>query len=102
MDKRPKAWANTIDQGGVSIGVDEIFFANGGEDPWRWATQQKSQPWLGQVSRLSDCDDCGHCAELYTPAPTDPKELQETRKMVAEWIEKLLKSRKPEEATFLQ
>ena len=47
MDKRPKAWANTIDQGGVSIAVNEIFFANGGEDPWRWATQQKSQPWLG-------------------------------------------------------
>ena len=76
MDKRPKAWANTIDQGGVSIGIDEIFFANGGEDPWRWATQQKSHPERGQVSVLSDCDDCGHCAELYTPAPGDPKELQ--------------------------
>ena len=76
MDKRPKAWANTIDQGGVSIAAPEIFFANGGEDPWRWATQQKSKPWLGQVSVISDCDDCGHCAELYTPNASDPKELQ--------------------------
>ena len=26
MDNKPKAWANTIDQGGVSIAIDEIFF----------------------------------------------------------------------------
>ena len=100
MDKRPKAWANTIDQGGVSIAQNEIFFANGGEDPWRWATQQKSQPWLGQVSVLSDCDDCGHCAELYTPAPGDPKELQQTRRDVADWIARLLKPKPHDEPTF--
>ena len=102
MDNKPKAWANTIDQGGVSIAIDKIFFANGGEDPWRWATQQKSQPWLGQVSVLSDCDGCGHCAELYTPAPTDPKELQQTRKEVAEWIAKLFKKKDDSETIFLQ
>ena len=49
MDNKPKAWANIIDQGGVSIAIDEIFFANGGEDPWRWATQQESKPWLGHM-----------------------------------------------------
>ena len=44
---RPRAWANTVDQGGVSIAEDAIFFANGGEDPWQWATQRESKPWLG-------------------------------------------------------
>jgi len=39
MDNKPKAWANTIDQGGVSIAEGKIFFANGGEDPWQWATK---------------------------------------------------------------
>ena len=44
---RPKIRATTIDQGGFDIAVDEIFFANGGEDPWQWATQRKSHPELG-------------------------------------------------------
>ena len=101
-EHRPMAFATTIDQGGVSIAVDEIFFANGGEDPWRWATQQESQPWLGQVSVLSDCDDCGHCVELYTPNKDDARELQQTRKQVADWIEKLLKHKPHPEAAFLQ
>ena len=99
---RPRAWATTVDQGGVSIAEDAIFFANGGEDPWRWATQQESKPWLGQVSVLSDCDDCGHCAELYTPKPGDPKELQETRREVADWIARLLGPKPhPHETAFL-
>ena len=101
MDKRPKSFATTIDQGGESISEDSIFFANGGEDPWRWATQQKSKHWLGQISVISDCDDCGHCAELYTPAPGDPKELQQTRREVANWIARLFKHKSEPEVTFL-
>ena len=38
MDKRPKAFETAIDQGGFSIAADNIFFANGIEDPWRWVT----------------------------------------------------------------
>ena len=101
-EQRPKAFATTIDQGGVSIAENEIFFANGGEDPWRWATQQESKPELGQVSVLSDCDDCGHCVELYTPNKDDAKELQQTRKQVADWIAKLLKGKSKPEIAFLQ
>lgn len=56
---------------------------------------------------MSDCDDCGHCAELYTPADSDPTELQETRKMVADWIDVMLKTYHPptgedEPVVFLQ
>ena len=93
MDNKPKVWANTIDQGGVSIASDKIFFSNGSEDPWRWATQQKSKPWLGQISELSDCNGCAHCAELYTPTASDPEELQKTRRDVSQWIAKLFKSK---------
>ena len=100
-EPRPKAQPTAIDQGGVSIAVNEIFFANGGEDPWRWVTQQESKPELGQVSVLSDCDDCAHCVELYTPSKDDKKELQQTRRQVEDWISKLLGKSKPEIA-FLQ
>lgn len=50
MTHRPHARETTIDQGGFDIGGTNIFFGNGGEDPWRWATQQASNPALNQVS----------------------------------------------------
>jgi len=34
----------------------------------------------------SDCNDCGHCTELYTPTESDPKELKQTRVAVDNWI----------------
>ena len=39
MPASPKAAETTIDQGGWDIGVENIIFTNGAEDPWRWATQ---------------------------------------------------------------
>jgi len=102
-ERRPRAFANTIDQGGAStatIAASEIFFANGSEDPWQWATQKESHPELGQISVLSECEHCGHCTELYTPAATDEQGLQQTRTKVADWIAKLLKPKT--EMSFLQ
>jgi hypothetical protein len=58
--------------GGISIGGSHIFAANGGEDPWQWATLLKNNTSLDQIARTSDCTDCGHCAELYTPKESDP------------------------------
>lgn len=79
-----------FDQGDVSVAATDIFFANGGEDPWRWATKQFSDEAHGQISVVSDCNDCGHCAELYTPTDADPEELTQTRLMVADWVDDLL------------
>lgn len=100
MPAKPKAEETTIDQGGWDIGVTNVFFTNGAEDPWRWATQQESNPTLNQVARISDCDNCGHCVELYTPADDDPEELVQTRKMVAAWVDDLLGG--SQTTTFLQ
>ena len=72
MTNLPKAKQTTIDQGGFNTAGTNIFFANGGEDPWHWATQLENRPELNQVSRISDCNDCGHCTELYTPKESDP------------------------------
>ena len=90
MTARPKAKSTTIDQGGVDIGQTNIFFANGTEDPWKWATRRTSNHALNQVARTSECDNCGHCVELYTPSDSDPEELKQTRQMVYDWIDDLL------------
>ena len=103
MSNKPHASQTTIDQGGFNTAGTNIFFANGGEDPWQWATQRSNRPSLNQVSMISDCNDCGHCAELYTPADTDPKELNDTRKAVDKWLSELIDYRPGQEpAEFLQ
>jgi len=61
-------------------------FTNGVEDPWQYATERKGVIEFGQTSLMSDCTDCGHCAELYTPKPSDSMELVRTRKIVAKLI----------------
>lgn len=93
MTNRPKASATTWDQGGVDIGVENIFFANGTEDPWKWATRMGSNKALNQIAHTSECDNCGHCVELYTPSDDDPEALKETRQMVLDWVDDLFASR---------
>jgi len=45
-------------------------FTNGIEDPWEWATV-KSTNVLSDITRTSDCENCGHCVEMYTPVDSD-------------------------------
>lgn len=60
---------------------------NGAEDPWQWATELKPNADLNQVGLMADCDDCGHCAELYTPKDSDKQELKDVRTAVISWID---------------
>ena len=39
MTNLPLASQAKIDQGGLDTAQDNIFFANGMEDPWRWASK---------------------------------------------------------------
>ena len=50
---------------------------NGVEDPWRWASLQKSQGNI--ISRVADCTNCAHCVDLYTPDSKDAPELKKIR-----------------------
>ena len=104
MSSYPKAAETTIDQGGFDTAATNIFFGNGGEDPWQWATQRYNRPSLNQVSMTSDCTDCGHCAELYTPKESDPVELKQTRVAVDNWLAQLITYRPQAQAAsfFLQ
>ena len=101
MPVEPAAQQTRIDQGGWDISSSNIFFANGVEDPWKWATRMDSNETLNQVARVSDCDNCGHCVELYTPSADDAPELVETREMIINWVDDLL-SGKTTQKEFLQ
>jgi len=101
MPVEPAAQQTRIDQGGWDISATNIFFANGVEDPWKWATRMDSNETLNQVARVSDCDNCGHCVELYTPNVMDAPELIETREMITNWVDDLL-SGKTTQKEFLQ
>ena len=61
------------------------YFTNGVEDQWQWATIRDVN--LGsQRARTSNCTDCGHCVEMYTPTPNDSAELNATRDDIRAWI----------------
>jgi len=63
---------------------------NGGEDPWQWATELNPNKSIHQYGLIADCDDCGHCAELYTPKDSDDPKLKEVRNEVISWINDVL------------
>ena len=92
MTNLPNAVGTTIENGGYNIAGNDIFFANGQEDPWQWASQLQNRTTLNQVARTSDCSTCGHCCELSQPKESDPEQLKLTRSMIATWIDGILGS----------
>ena len=92
MSEQPSVKATTNRFGGYNIAGTDIFFTNGSEDPWRWATQRKDRPWLNQVSRITECENCAHCVDLYNPKPDDDEELDLTRQKIEAWIQERLET----------
>lgn len=73
--------------GGLDItkpGVtSNIFFTNGVEDPWKWASVLESETPTVNPAVVIDCNDCGHCQDLHTPDPSDDPALQAARQQVS-------------------
>lgn len=91
MSKYPDIAHTLAEYGnGNEIDMSNIFFTNGSQDPWKWVTQLKNRPEINQVSKVSDCNGCAHCADLYTPAESDPESLKETRQMMYDWLTEIL------------
>lgn len=72
--------------GGLSITGNNIVFANAIEDPWQWAgMRQLTDPTGTQKNMLAlliDCNNCGHCVDLTTPAPSDTPGLTLARSKI--------------------
>lgn len=74
-----------------------VLITNGGEDPWQWATELHPNREINQLGLIADCDDCGHCADLYTPKDSDKKELIHVRESILRWIEGMLRPHNKEQ-----
>mmetsp|Transcript_15867 Transcript_15867/g.29059 ORF Transcript_15867/g.29059 Transcript_15867/m.29059 type:complete len:449 (-) Transcript_15867:27-1373(-) len=68
-----------------------IIFLNGIEDPWQWVgvTTWDSND---RPSILINCQNCGHCVDLYTPTDQDSSQLNYARSMIITYIQKWLSS----------
>lgn len=78
------------------------IFTNGNEDPWKWGTELHPNGHLGQVQIEANCNNCGHCGDLYTPKNSDPQELVKQRMDVMRFIDMHLKPFEEETVQFLQ
>lgn len=65
----PEAATTNVMYGGNELEATNIVFTNGVEDEWQWASIRSPQNGMDAI--ISDCIDCGHCAEFRTPKPTD-------------------------------
>ena len=66
--------------GATKLKGSNIFFANGIEDGWRWASVQEiKRKGTSMVAHVADCDDCGHCFDLHDEQDSDPEDLKKCR-----------------------
>ena len=75
--------------GALNLNVNNLIMTNGGEDPWQWASLQKSKkPDI--YTKVIDCDNCAHCVDLHAPSERDAQDLTDTRayelKSIKGWI----------------
>jgi pimeloyl-ACP methyl ester carboxylesterase len=73
--------------GGNDTVATNIFFANGSQDPWQWASVRSS---LSQTepALIITCENCGHCVDLREcPGPcTNQGEVDQARQVIAAYM----------------
>jgi len=75
--------------------LKQTIMVNGGDDPWQWAGCRDEKLTNDDLLvMIVKCDDCAHCIDLYTPKPTDPKELTEARQIIRKRIMYWMKGEK--------
>lgn len=75
MTNLPQVTQTTVSESGFDGMGTNTYFTNGVEDPWQWATIRETNDPT-QHARTSNCNDCGHCVEMYTPTSSDPFEVK--------------------------
>jgi len=79
--------------GETHLARPNIFFTNGGEDPWKWAGETSVAKHSGMEAQVVDCENCAHCVELYTPKDSDSNKLKHARRRISEWLDRILHHR---------
>lgn len=71
--------------GGATPHSSNIFFSNGGDDPWQEAAV-KATLSTSMPEYTAHCADCGHCGDMSSPSDRDPPELTSSRHMLASYM----------------
>lgn len=91
---RPDTNHTNILMGSVDIinHVSNVMFQNGLDDPWQWCGLRKNQVIAGKGIQVTlvNCDDCGHCTDLWKPSSSNPQAIKDIQtdmtKAVQGWI----------------
>jgi hypothetical protein len=75
--------------GGASPKAHNIFFANGGDDPWQRASVLETLS-DDEIAFLAKCDLCGHCGDLSAPRPNAPAPLKQQQQEIIKYLTKWL------------
>jgi len=61
--------------GSTEMRGSNIFFTNGVEDGWQWASMRKiTHENTSMTAHIVDCVDCAHCVDLYTEKDSDAQD----------------------------
>ncbi|CAD8215475.1 unnamed protein product [Paramecium octaurelia] len=72
--------------GGNELNIDNLIMTNGNEDPWKWSSVLINQ---GSIQTYEiNCDNSGHCVELYTPKDEDCDQLKQVRQEIIQQFRK--------------
>jgi hypothetical protein len=86
----------SVDQINQAYGGDQppttnVFFSQGSDDPWRPAGVLKSlSPSLQEFT--ANCDGCGHCQDLHSPAAGDSNAVTQQRVLEVVFFDEILRS----------
>ena len=74
----------------IANSTNKIYFTNGLEDPFQWATVRNIDGNSGIKALFIKCNDCSHCVYLNNPSISDPQALKDARQSLlstfSEWL----------------
>jgi len=79
--------------GATDLVGSNIFFTNGVEDGWKWASVRDIKlDGTSMTAHVIDCDDCAHCVDLHDETDDDADDLKATRSQQRKHINRWLQS----------
>ena len=67
-----------------------LWICNTGKD---WLTHFCGFALQANNADLLQCENCGHCVELYNEKDSDSEELKQTRENIKQWLSKILSNK---------
>ena len=80
--------STNIEFGSDQLKGSDILFTNGGEDQWQWCGVTKTSGSMQAV--LIDCENCGHCVELYDEKDGEDTKLKDAREKVRNFVGRII------------